>query len=250
VLTHSAKPSAGLGQAVGVWAVPTMWANPGSRGEGLNANRSIESMVKPAAVMVVVVSRFGSQPPATRRHSGMTASWARRSAGGGGAHVLVEAELATRAQDPCRFTQGLGRIGNGAQHQGHHHPVEDSVVGGQRTGLRVEHPDGDGGRHRRDLGVLAEGLVGCDGENLGDRRGVVREVQAVARTDLDHRTAQPGQQSVSMPGGTATLGLRTEPQVHPRETRMLQSLHILAHHVMHLFADGGSPECDEALAMT
>jgi len=58
--------------------------------------------------------------------------------------VLVEAELATRAQDPCRFTQGLGRIGNGAQHQGHHHPVEDSVVGGQRTGLRVEHPDGDG----------------------------------------------------------------------------------------------------------
>lgn len=41
------------------------------------------------------------------------------------------------------------------------------------TGGRVEHPDGDGGPIAA-VGVLAEGLVGFDGENLSDRSGSAR----------------------------------------------------------------------------
>ncbi len=61
---------------------------------------------------------------------------------------------------------------------------------------------------------------------------VVREVQAVARTNLDHRRARPGQQSVSMPGGTATLGLRTEPQF-----RLLPITYIMSYQGARIASD-------------
>jgi len=81
------------------------------------------------------------------------------------------------------------------------------------------------------VGVLAERLVGFDGENLSDPK-VVREVQAVARTNLEHRRARPGQQSVSMPGGTATLGLRTQPQF-----RLLPITYIMSYRGARIASD-------------
>ncbi len=84
------------------------------------------------------------------------------------------------------------------------------------------------------VGVLAERLVGFDGENLSDPK-VVREVQAVARTNLEHRRARPGQQSVSMPGGTATLGLRTQPQF-----RLLPITYIMSYRTLRIASDESS----------
>src|SRR5262245_49218728 len=46
-----------------------------------------------------------------------------------GHHVLIEAELATGAEDPDRLRQHLLLVGDRAEHQGHHNRVEGAVSG-------------------------------------------------------------------------------------------------------------------------
>jgi hypothetical protein len=98
----------------------------------------------------------------------------------------------------------LVRVGDRAQHQAGHHHVDGAVGGGQRLGGAGHDPD----RNRRlpgcGLRQAAQVRFGLYGQDLADRGRVVREVEAVAGTDLQHPTGQAGQQP---PAVVADLGV-------------------------------------------
>ena len=110
------------------------------------------------------------------------------------AYVLIEAQLAAGPQDPAEFGQRCLDIGHRAQQPGHDDRVELAVGGGQVPGGAVGYLDRDGcsrGRLRR---ADAQVRLRLDGHHLPDGLRVVREVQPVARADLDHPAGQPAEQ--------------------------------------------------------
>ena len=101
--------------------------------------------------------------------------------------MLVEAQLAPGPDDAPQLVEGGGLVRDGAEHERCHAGVERVVVGRERVGYA-----GDDGHRRgrlggRLLGAIAEVGLGLEGDDLGDRRGVVAEVQTVAGADLDAR---------------------------------------------------------------
>jgi hypothetical protein len=162
-------------------------------------------MAKLAATIAASVSRVVWQPPFSRGHS--VASSARCSSARRRARrdVLVEAQLAARADHARQLAQRARRIGHAAQHPGHYATVHRRVVGGQPVGEAVDDAHRDRGaacsvlRHRAQMGL------GLDGEQLGDGGGVVGEAHAAAGADLDHAPAQIGQQPAAVLGAAAAL---------------------------------------------
>jgi hypothetical protein len=110
------------------------------------------------------------------------------------AHVLVEAQLAAGTQDPAEFGERRLHVGYRAQQPGDDDRVELPVGGGQVPGGAVDHPDRDG-RGRGRLGrAVAQVRLRLDRHDLPHGRRVVREVQPVARADLDDPAGQPAEQ--------------------------------------------------------
>jgi hypothetical protein len=94
----------------------------------------------------------------------------------------------------------LVQVGGRAQHQAGDRRVEAGVLGGQGLGGAVDHPDqcwrpiGGGACQAAQVGFWLHR------QDLGDRGRVVREVQAVTRTDLDDAAGQAGEQPAAMLG--------------------------------------------------
>jgi hypothetical protein len=49
------------------------------------------------------------------------------------------------------------------------------------------------------------------------------KIHAVARTDLDHASGQPGECAIAVLGGAAPFGFGADSFLQPREPRMLES---------------------------
>jgi len=100
------------------------------------------------------------------------------------AHVLIEAQLAARPQDPAELGERGGNVGHRAQQAGDDDRVEFAVSRWQFGRGPVGHPDRHRGGGGRLDGPAAQVRLGLDGHDLAHRGGIVREVQAVARADL------------------------------------------------------------------
>src|SRR5581483_2224842 len=70
------------------------------------------------------------------------------------------------------------------------------------------------------LGGRPQGRLWLDREDTGHGRGVVLEVDTVARADLDHSPAQAFQQAAAMVVGAALIGTRRSLHVHLGEARL------------------------------
>ena len=138
-----------------------------------------------------------------------------------GDDVLVEAQLAPGPDDAPQLVERGGLVRDGAEHERCHPGVEPVVVSRERVGDAGDdgHPHGRLGR--RLLGAIAEVGLGLEGDDLGDRRGVVAEVQTVAGADLDDAAAEIREQLVAVLGGACVLRARAQQQrPHAGEERV------------------------------
>ncbi|WP_243741065.1 hypothetical protein [Streptomyces sp. 8K308] len=78
------------------------------------------------------------------------------------------------------------------------------------------------------VGRRAQGLVGLDGDDLPHGLGVVREVAALARPDLQDAAVQPGQQAAPVLRAAAAVRPLGDPEIGPREAGVLEG--FLARH--------------------
>jgi hypothetical protein len=97
------------------------------------------------------------------------------------------------APDPEQVSQNGVRVSDRAQHQRRDGRVERSVLERKRSAEAVHHRDRHGRGARGLLGTLAEVGLGFDRDKLSHRRGVVPDVDAVPRAELDHAALQPGE---------------------------------------------------------
>ena len=116
-----------------------------------------------------------------------------RPAAAGGDHVLVEAQLPVGSDDAPQLGQRGRLIGDAAQHERGDRGVERCGLGREGVGEAGDHGHVDRRGARRLLRPLAQVGLGLDGDDLGDGRRVVAEVQAVARSDLDHAAGEAGE---------------------------------------------------------
>ena len=137
-----------------------------------------------------------------------------------GADVLVEAELAARAEHPAYLRESRLLIGDRTQHQGSNRGIEPAVLDWKLLGAALHDPDRHGRRLRRLLGQTPEVRFRFDGHHLSHRVGIVTEAKAAATADLDDAARQAGQQLVPMLCGPGLLAHRGETTVHPGEDRV------------------------------
>jgi DNA-binding FrmR family transcriptional regulator len=135
-------------------------------------------------------------------------------------HVLIEAKLSTRPHHTVKLRERRALVGHAAQDQAGHGRIELLVL--RRQGLGAPRGDGHGNAEppRRVFGGRAQRRLGLDRQNSGYSWRVVREVQTVARAELDDAPAQPLEQPAPVVAGTAALGALGKVQVHPREARV------------------------------
>jgi hypothetical protein len=134
--------------------------------------------------------------------------------------VLVEAQLALGAQDAAELAKCFGLIGNAAEDEAHDCRVELAVREGQVLG----EARGDRDRHSGFGGLgRCEGSqrrLRLDGDHLGDRGWVVREVRPVAGSDFEDATGEAAQQALAMVGCAPTVGPGRDARIDPREAWM------------------------------
>lgn len=140
-------------------------------------------------------------------------------------HVLEEAQLATRPQDPSKLVQRNGLIGNAAQHEASDGRVEALVGQRQRPGDTVEdlHVNGDvprGPQRKR-----AHVWLGLDGNDLADLRRIEAEVAPVARAELDDSATEPGERLAALPYFLGALVL-AQARIDAREQRVVNTARI------------------------
>ena len=81
-------------------------------------------------------------------------------------------------------------------------------------------------RARRFFGSGAQERLGFDGNHLGHRARVVREVETIARPDFDHPAVLPGEQSIAVSAGAFRFGHLTEALVGASEDRVVDLAHL------------------------
>ena len=133
--------------------------------------------------------------------------------------VLIEAQVAARAQHATQLGECAGLVGDAAQHEAGDRRVHIAVGEWQGVGGAVAHGHGDGRAGRGVLGDGAQGRLGLDRDDLGDGGRVVREVQTVTCAHLQNAAGEIPQQSPAVLGGTAAVGARRGLHVHAREAR-------------------------------
>ena len=113
-----------------------------------------------------------------------------RDAGIGAQAVLEEVELPTGPQDPSHFSEGPGRVGDGAEGESGEGGVDGLV--GERDVLTVETDElhWHGGRCDALRRQRTSDRRRIDGEDLLDLVGVHRHVEARAEPDLEHDAAE------------------------------------------------------------
>jgi hypothetical protein len=141
------------------------------------------------------------------------------------AHVLIEAQLAARPQDPAEFSERRLDVTHRAQEPGDHDRIELAVGGWQFPGRAVDHPNRNRGRRHGLAGAVTEVWLRLDGHHFPYGPGVVREVQAVARTDLDHPASQPIEQLAPELTVAPVLTAGRKPVKVTREQRVLYQCH-------------------------
>ena len=109
---------------------------------------------------------------------------------------------------------------NRAQDQGRHPGIEGCVIGGQVVCDDVDDRGGNPSRCGSLRGQFTQPRLRLDGEQLGDRVGVMDEVQTVSSPDLDHAARQRGQQPPPVLLGAPALGLGRDSRIQPGEERM------------------------------
>jgi AhpD family alkylhydroperoxidase len=113
-------------------------------------------------------------------------------------HVLAEAQFTAGPQHAPELGERARRVGHGAEHEARNGGVEPRIVGGQPLGDAGEDLGPNVGARGGGARPLAQIRLRLHGHDLLDRGGIVREVAARTRADLDHPARQPGQQLVPM----------------------------------------------------
>ena len=128
-----------------------------------------------------------------------------REPGALGPDVLPEVQPAAGPEHPVQLGQRRALVGHAAEHERDDGGVEGAVVRGDALGQPVDHGDRHRGPRGRSDRVLPQVRLRLDGQHLVDRRRVVREVRAGARTDLDDPPGEARQQPRAVLGGPVRL---------------------------------------------
>jgi hypothetical protein len=107
--------------------------------------------------------------------------------------MLVEAQLAARAQDAAQLSKRTRLVGDSAEHQRGYGGVEARVGKRQPIGDRVDH----GHRYRcaccGTACPLAQVVFGLDRHDFAHGGRLVREVQPVSGPELEYSSAHVGE---------------------------------------------------------
>jgi cyclase len=112
--------------------------------------------------------------------------------------VLQEAELASRLEHAPDLGERLGDVGNRAHDEAHNGRVDAPCLEWQCTGHGVEHAHRHRCLARSLLGLGAQVALGFDRDDFLDGAGVVAEVGAVARAQLDDPARQAREQTLAL----------------------------------------------------
>ncbi len=115
-----------------------------------------------------------------------------------GHDVLIEAQLASWADDSVNLGKRGVLVGYGAEHKRNDPGVKRSGLARKTIGATVEDGDWDRRAASGKPCTFTQVALGLDGHDLVDRGRVVGEVCAATGTDLDHPTPQPREQLAAM----------------------------------------------------
>jgi hypothetical protein len=107
-----------------------------------------------------------------------------------GDDVLVEAQLAAGADDAVKLGECVVLVGDRAEDEAGDGSVDARVLERQPVGGATDDSDWDGGAGGGTRGLGAESRLGLDCDHLGYGIGVVREVQAMPGTELEHAAGE------------------------------------------------------------
>ena len=102
------------------------------------------------------------------------------------AHVLVEAQLTAAAQYAPKLGERVRLVRHGAEDEARDGGVERPIRGREVVGVAIDDLDSNAGVGGGGARPFAQVGLGLHGQDLRDRRGIVREVAARTRAELDH----------------------------------------------------------------
>jgi hypothetical protein len=150
-------------------------------------------------------------------------------AGASTSDVLVEAQFASRTDHSKELRQRRRLVGHGAEDERGDTGIEGVLLDWQSVRNPVDNTHRYGGGVGGLDGELAQVAFRFDGHDLRDGARVVREVESVARAQLDHATRETGQKFAPVLALTRGLSLDAQPREETSEDRMVNLFALCCH---------------------